>query len=60
MTIKEARIAAGLTQQEMSERLGIPKRTIENWEQGNRVPPDYVERLVVEKLQSMGKIKELD
>lgn len=36
MTIKEARKAAGLTQQALSDWLGIPKRTIENWEGGQR------------------------
>ena len=33
-TIKEAREAAGMTQKEMSERLKIPQRTIEDWERG--------------------------
>ena len=32
--IKHCRKLAGLTQKEMSARTGIPKRTIENWEQG--------------------------
>ena len=55
MTIKEARQAAGLTQQGMSQLLGIPKRTIENWESGSRVPPEWAERLIVAELQ---RIKE--
>lgn len=50
MTIKEARIKAGLTQQRMSEVFEIPKRTIENWEAGTRTPPTYVEKLVVREL----------
>lgn len=50
-TIKEARQAAGLTQQAMSELLGIPKRNIENWEGGQRKPPTWAEALVVEKLE---------
>ena len=29
--IKEARISAGFTQQELSDWLEIPKRTLENW-----------------------------
>ncbi|MCD7774942.1 MAG: helix-turn-helix domain-containing protein [Clostridiales bacterium] len=53
MTIKEARTAAGLTRQEMSEMLVIPKRTIEDWEWGKRTPPPYVEKLVIEKLLSL-------
>jgi DNA-binding transcriptional regulator YiaG len=59
MTIKEARIAANLTQQQMSDLLGIPKRTIEDWESGTRKPPEYVERLVVEKLNSIAQEKTL-
>lgn len=50
-TIREARIAAGLTQEQMSEFMCIPKRTIENWEGGKRNPPTYVERLVIAELE---------
>lgn len=41
-TIKEIRKNAGLTQKQLSELTGIPKRTIENWEIGSRTPPDWV------------------
>ena len=41
--IKLARKSAGLTQQSMSEMLGIPKRTIGNWETGVSSPPDWAE-----------------
>lgn len=34
MTIKEMRTASGMTQQQFSEKLQIPKRSIENWEGG--------------------------
>lgn len=50
MKIKEARQAAGLTQQEMSVRFGIPKRTIENWEAEVRTPPEYIEKLLIKEL----------
>lgn len=50
MTIKEARLAAGLTQQGMSDMLGIPKRTIEDWEGERRIPPEWAKKLVIEKL----------
>lgn len=56
-TIKEARQAAGLTQQAMSELLGIPKRNIENWEGGQRKPPTWAERLIIEKLESLSRSK---
>lgn len=55
MTIKESRIAAGLTQRQMSEVFGIPLRTIEDWETGKRTPPPYVERLIIEKLNRIAK-----
>lgn len=53
MKIKEARIKARLTQQQMSSMLGIPKRTIENWEAGTRRCPGYVEKLIIEKLEEI-------
>ena len=55
MTIKEARQAAGLSQAKMSKLFEIPKRTIESWESGERKPPAYVERLIIEKLRQMKK-----
>lgn len=53
MTIKEARTKARLTQQMMSEKFEIPKRTIENWETETRKCPVYVERLLIEKLEGI-------
>ena len=49
-TIKEARQAAGLTQQGVTDTLGIPRRTLQDWETGKRTPPGWAEALVVEKL----------
>lgn len=46
MTIKEIRKQAGMTQQAFSEFLGIPKRTIEDWENERRKPPEYVVKLI--------------
>lgn len=54
-TVREARVYAGLTQAKMSKLLGIPKRTIENWETGSRKCPEWAERLVVEKLESIAE-----
>lgn len=59
-TVREARIYAGLTQVKMSELLGIPKRTIENWETGSRKCPEWAERLVVEKLESIAERRDRD
>lgn len=57
--IKEARIAAGLSQKRMAEMMGIPRRTIENWESGVNTPPKYVERLVVQELERVKKIEKI-
>ena len=38
MTIKGARQAANLTQAEAAKLLGVSKRTVEEWESGNRNP----------------------
>lgn len=53
--IKEARLNAGLTQAKMSDVFKIPKRTIENWETGNRKPPEWAEILVIEKLKNISE-----
>ena len=50
MTIREARLEAGLTQQAMSDLMEIPKRTIENWEGGKRECPAWAEKLIVAEL----------
>ena len=55
MTIKEARLSAGLTQQRMSEILEIPKRTIGDWETGKRNPPAYVEKLIIRELERIAE-----
>lgn len=55
MTIKEARLKAGLTQARMSELLEIPKRTIGDWETGTRKPPIYVEKLIIRELERIAE-----
>lgn len=51
--LKSARVAAGMTQQAMSDRMEIPKRTIEEWEAGRRTAPGYVQRLVLNELEGL-------
>ncbi len=51
--IKSAREACGFSQQKMSDLLGIPKRTIEAWDAGERKCPEWTERLIVDKLETM-------
>ena len=54
-TIKEARQAAGLSQQGVTDVLGIPRRTIQDWESGKRTPPGWAEALVIEKLERIAQ-----
>lgn len=54
-TIREARKATGLSQAAAAKALGIPFRTWQNWELGQRTPPDYVARLIIKELEQMSK-----
>ena len=51
--LKQARTAAEMSQQGMADRMLIPKRTIENWEIGERTPPEYVQRFVLNELEQI-------
>lgn len=53
--LKAARKAAGLTQHGMADRMLIPFRTIQQWEGGQRTPPDYVQRFVLNELETLKK-----
>lgn len=53
--IREARQAAGLSQQGVADTLGIPKRTLQDWESGKRTPPGWAEALVIEKLEKLAQ-----
>lgn len=46
MTAREIRQLTGLSQDAFSKKYDIPKRTIENWESGNRKAPEYVMQLL--------------
>lgn len=45
-TVKELRELLLMSQAEFSRVTGIPKRTLENWEEGKRTPPIYVLKLL--------------
>lgn len=49
-SIKSERIKLGLTQHQLSEITGVPFRTIQNWEGGQRKCPTYVEKMILDKL----------
>ena len=56
-TIRDARKAAGLSQQGVTDALGIPRRTLQDWEAGKRTPPEWAEALVIEKLKKIAQDK---
>lgn len=38
MTLKDARVNAGLSRQQAASAIGVRKETIANWESGNSLP----------------------
>ena len=54
--MKELRKKYGLTQKGLSEITGIPYRTIQNWEGGQRKCTPYVLDLVAFKLSHMNNV----
>lgn len=57
MTFKELREASGMTRNQFCEYFGIPYRTIQDWELGNRKCPEYLLELMKYKLTKEGLIK---
>ena len=49
--IRELRESISFTRKEFSEHIGIPVRTLEDWEAGRRTPPDYIPRLISYQLK---------
>jgi transcriptional regulator with XRE-family HTH domain len=58
MILRDMRTKAGITQQQMTELFGIPRRTYENWESGTRKCPKYVENLIIDKLEDLAIIND--
>ena len=50
--IKYARKQAGLNIKMLAELLGAPYRTVQEWNAGRRLPPPWVQRLIVEKIEA--------
>jgi DNA-binding transcriptional regulator YiaG len=44
--LKQIRCEAGMNRTEFSSYIGIPLRTLEEWEAGRRKMPEYVLRLI--------------
>lgn len=49
--IRELRAGTGMTRKAFAEHLGIPLRTVEDWETSKRTPPDYIPRLISYQLK---------
>jgi DNA-binding transcriptional regulator YiaG len=58
MTVLEMRKAAGMTQKQFHEYFGIPKRNIEDWENGRAECKPYLAELMLYKLKKEGLIRE--
>ncbi len=56
--LKKIRTEHNLTQQAACSLLGMPKRTWESWETGDRTPSDWMLNIVVEMLKI--KIEEIE
>ncbi len=57
--IREARKAAGLTQLQVKELLGIPTRTQQDWEAGKRNPAPWLEEMVIREYKRIAKDKHI-
>jgi len=63
ITVKEIRQSTGLSQAKFCEALNIPKRTLQDWEQGLRQCPEYVAELIAYRVahdSSIPKVTEQD
>lgn len=58
--IRELRTQTGMNRKDFSEHLGIPLRTIEDWEAGRRKPPEYIPRLIVYQLMYEKMMKKIE
>lgn len=60
MTFKELRALSGMSQRKFAAYFGIPRRTIENWDSGDRPCHPYVLDLMRYKLENEGIIPRKD
>ena len=56
MTFKEMREQSGMSRQEFAKYFGIPYRTVQSWELGDRSCPEYLLQLIEYKLRKDGII----
>ena len=58
ITIKELRESVNMTRREFSEHIGIPVRTLEDWEAARRTPSEYIPKLIAYQLKYEELMKE--
>lgn len=49
--IQSMRKETGMSQKKFSDYFGIPVATLQDWEHGRRVPPDYIPRMMQKILE---------
>ena len=50
-TLIQLRRKTGMNKKQFAEYFGIPYRTLQDWELGNRKMPDYLLRLMIYKVE---------
>ena len=56
MTFKELRELSGMNMTQFANYFNIPYRTVQDWDNGNRTPPEYIVKLIEYKLCKEGLI----
>lgn len=58
LTLKKHKDELKITQLEMCTILfGVPHRTLQSWLQGEKLPPDYVKNLIINRLENIDASK---
>lgn len=58
--IRELRERTGMTRKDFAMHIGIPLRTVEDWEAGRRRPPEYIPRLISYQLRYEELMKKME
>lgn len=48
--LKEAREKAGLNIKQLAELLGAPYRTVQEWNAGRHLPPEWMTKILVDEI----------
>ena len=58
LQLRELRSKTGMNRRVFAEYFGIPYRTVQDWELGNREMPEYLLRLIIYKVEMEKLCKE--